>query len=146
MNTELPGLHLSQRMAHGAGRDVIRELCGQLVEQARPDERDGSMFVINALIDRVAAGDPAAAGDDREFGLGSGELLAMALVPALAELLGQLAEAGRQPEDPVAAARESIAAWSARTGVRVTSAELALLAQAAATLLGRAGLADTLGG
>lgn len=146
MNVELPGIHLVQRMAHGAAREVIRDLSGRMVGDVRPDELDVSMFVINALIDRAAAGDPASSGDDREFGLGGGELLAMAIVPALMELLGGLVDRIERSGDPGgathpdarAAAREALASWSGRTGVRVRGPELDRLSAELAGTIQRA--------
>ncbi len=136
MNVELPGIHLVQRMAHGASREVIRDLGGRMVGKVRPDELDVSMFVINALIDRAASGEPASVGDDREFGLGAGELLAMALVPALMELLGGLVgrlEGAEDPAsvahpDPLDEARRTLRDWAGRTGVRIRGRELERLA------------------
>ncbi len=143
MNAELPGIHLAQRMAHGAGRDVVTRLASQIVEHVRPDELDVSMFVVNALIDRVASGDPATAGDDREWGLGGGELLAMALVPALMELLGKLLEdpgtAGTRPgRIPQSVVRETLSAWASRTGISLRGRELGRLTSGVEQSLDRA--------
>ncbi|NDJ34109.1 MAG: toll/interleukin-1 receptor domain-containing protein [Chloroflexi bacterium] len=84
---------------HSHNRLIIEHLSQQIIAQVRPDEVEVSLFVMDPVIEKAAQGKVIHVGDDLEFGLGSGELLAIIVVPILVNWLGDVLKAAAQGGD-----------------------------------------------